>query len=84
MRASAETRNNPSVNPLNPSARLRILCVITHNYGLERIWLGLNDVPFIDADRQGMGGGQAAQLATDKALKHVSSIVESYAAKHAA
>jgi len=31
-----------------------------------------------------MGGGQAAQLATDKALKHVSSIVESHAAKHAA
>jgi FMN-dependent NADH-azoreductase len=45
--------------------------------------VGLTDVTFIHADRQSMGG-QAAQLATDSAIKQVSSIVDSYTAKHAA
>jgi FMN-dependent NADH-azoreductase len=35
--------------------------------------IGLTDVTFIHADRQGMGG-QAAQLATEKALQHVASL----------
>ena len=35
--------------------------------------IGLTDVTFIHADRQGMGG-QAAQLATEKALRHVASL----------
>lgn len=45
--------------------------------------VGLNDVTFIHADRQGMGG-QAAQLATDKAIQQMSSVVESFAMKFAA
>lgn len=45
--------------------------------------VGLTDVTFIHADRQGMGG-QAAQLAADQALQHLSSLVRSYGAKHAA
>jgi FMN-dependent NADH-azoreductase len=45
--------------------------------------VGLTDVTFIHADRQGMGG-QAAQLATNQALQHVSSLVQSYDAEHAA
>ena len=35
--------------------------------------IGLTDVTFIHADRQGMGG-QAAQIATEKALQHVTSL----------
>ncbi len=45
--------------------------------------LGLTDVTFIHADRQGMGG-QAAQLATEKATRHVSSVIESLTTRHAA
>lgn len=40
--------------------------------------LGLTDVTFVHADRQSMGG-QAAQLATEKAIRHVSSVAESFA-----
>jgi FMN-dependent NADH-azoreductase len=36
--------------------------------------IGLTDVTFIHADRQGMGG-QAAQLATEKALQQVASLI---------
>ena len=42
--------------------------------------IGLTDVTFVHADRQGMGGA-AAQLATENAIKQVSSFVESFAAK---
>ena len=45
--------------------------------------MGLTDVTFIHADRQGMGG-PAAQLATDQALQQVSSLVKGYTAKNAA
>ena len=45
--------------------------------------IGLTDVTFVHADRQGMGG-QAAQLATDKAIQQVSSLVESFDTKLAA
>ena len=45
--------------------------------------VGLTDVTFIHADRQSMGG-QASQLATEAAIKQVSSIVDSYTTKHAA
>ena len=36
--------------------------------------IGLTDVTFIHADRQGMGG-QAAQLATEKAIQQVASLI---------
>ena len=42
--------------------------------------VGLTDVTFVHADRQGMGGA-AAQLATENAIKQVSSFVESFATK---
>jgi|HubBroStandDraft_4_1064222.scaffolds.fasta_scaffold00462_13 FMN-dependent NADH-azoreductase len=42
--------------------------------------IGLTDVTFVHADRQGMGG-QAAQLATENAIRQVSSVVESFATK---
>ena len=45
--------------------------------------VGLTDVTFVHAAKQGLGG-QAAQLATQKAIQHVSSVVESFAAKLAA
>jgi FMN-dependent NADH-azoreductase len=45
--------------------------------------IGLTDVTFVHADRQGMGG-VAAQLATEKALQHVASLIGSVDAKNAA
>ena len=36
--------------------------------------IGLTDVTFVHADRQGMGG-QAAQFATEKALQHMASLI---------
>jgi len=42
--------------------------------------IGLTDITFVHADRQGMGG-QAAELATQKAIEQVSSVVESFATK---
>ncbi|HEY4900041.1 MAG TPA: FMN-dependent NADH-azoreductase [Terriglobales bacterium] len=45
--------------------------------------VGLTDVTFVHADQQGMGG-QAAQLATEKAIQQVSAVVDSFAAKLAA
>ncbi|HEY4931279.1 MAG TPA: FMN-dependent NADH-azoreductase [Terriglobales bacterium] len=45
--------------------------------------VGLTDVTFVHADRQGMGG-QAAQLATEKAIQQLSSVVGSFATKFAA
>ena len=42
--------------------------------------IGLTDITFVHADRQGMGG-QAAQLATEKAIRQVSSVAESFATK---
>jgi FMN-dependent NADH-azoreductase len=42
--------------------------------------IGLTDVTFVHADRQGMGG-QAAQLATENAIRQVTSVVESFATK---
>jgi FMN-dependent NADH-azoreductase len=42
--------------------------------------VGLTDVTFVHADRQGMGG-QAAQLATEKAIRQMSSVVGSFATK---
>ena len=45
--------------------------------------IGLTDVTFVHADRQGMGG-QAAQLATEKAIQQVSSVVETFSSKFAA
>ena len=45
--------------------------------------IGLTDITFVHADRQGMGG-QAAQLATEKAIQQVSSVVETFSNKFAA
>lgn len=45
--------------------------------------IGLTDITFVHADRQGMGG-QAAQLATEKAIQQVSSVVETFSSKFAA
>jgi FMN-dependent NADH-azoreductase len=42
--------------------------------------IGLTDVTFVHADRQGMGG-QAAQLATENAVRQVASVAESIATK---
>jgi FMN-dependent NADH-azoreductase len=42
--------------------------------------VGLTDVTFVHADRQGMGG-EAAQLATQKAIQHLSSVVESFSTR---
>jgi len=42
--------------------------------------VGLTDITFIHADRQSMGG-QATQLATEKAIQQVSWVVESFAEK---
>ncbi|HZM11101.1 MAG TPA: NAD(P)H-dependent oxidoreductase [Candidatus Limnocylindrales bacterium] len=42
--------------------------------------VGLTDVTFVHADRQAMGG-QAAQLATERAIQQVSSVVDSFATK---
>jgi FMN-dependent NADH-azoreductase len=42
--------------------------------------IGLTDVTFVHADRQSMGG-QAAQLATENAIRQVASVVESFATK---
>jgi FMN-dependent NADH-azoreductase len=39
--------------------------------------VGLTDITFVHADRQGMGG-QAAQLATEKAIKQVSLMMEDF------
>lgn len=45
--------------------------------------IGLTDVTFIHADRQAMGG-QAAQLATGKALQHVTSLFPAADVRNAA
>lgn len=45
--------------------------------------VGLTDLTFVHADRQGMGG-QAAQLATQKAVQQVASLVQSFGARNAA
>jgi FMN-dependent NADH-azoreductase len=45
--------------------------------------IGLTDITFVHADRQGMGG-QAAQLATEKAIQQVSSVVETFSSRFAA
>ena len=45
--------------------------------------VGLTDVTFVHADKQGMGG-QAAQLATEEAMQQMSSVVESFTTKFAA
>jgi FMN-dependent NADH-azoreductase len=45
--------------------------------------VGLTDITFVHADRQGMGG-QAAQLATEKAIQHLSSVVGNFTTKFAA
>jgi FMN-dependent NADH-azoreductase len=45
--------------------------------------IGLTDVTFVHADRQGMGG-VAAQLATEKALQHVTSLISNVDVKSAA
>ena len=45
--------------------------------------IGLTDVTFIHADRQGMGG-QAAQLATEKAVRQVAALVQNFTARNAA
>lgn len=45
--------------------------------------VGLTDVAFIHADRQGMGG-QAAHLATENAIQQVSSLVNSFTTELAA
>ena len=45
---------------------------------LALVWL--TDVTFVHADRQAMGG-QAAQLATERAIQQVSSVVDSFATK---
>jgi FMN-dependent NADH-azoreductase len=42
--------------------------------------VGLTDVTFVHADRQSMGG-QATQLATDKAMQQMSSVVGGFATK---
>jgi FMN-dependent NADH-azoreductase len=45
--------------------------------------IGLTDVTFIHADRQGMGG-QAAQLAMEKAMQHVASLFSAGDVRNAA
>ena len=45
--------------------------------------VGLTDITFVHADRQGMGG-QAAQLATEKALRQLSSVVGNFTTRFAA
>jgi FMN-dependent NADH-azoreductase len=45
--------------------------------------VGLTDVTFIHADRQSMGG-QAAQLATENAIRQMSSVVERFTTEFAA
>ena len=45
--------------------------------------IGLTDLTFIHADRQGMGG-QAAQLATEKAAQQVATLVQGFSARNAA
>ena len=45
--------------------------------------VGLTDVTFVHADRQGMGG-EAAQLATQKAIQQMSSVVERFTTEFAA
>jgi FMN-dependent NADH-azoreductase len=45
--------------------------------------VGLTDVTFVHADRQGMGG-EAAQLATQKAIQQMSSVVERLTTEFAA
>ncbi len=45
--------------------------------------VGLTDVTFVHADRQSMGD-QAAQLATEKAMRQLSSVVKSFATDMAA
>ena len=45
--------------------------------------VGLTDVTFIHADRQGMGG-QAAQLATEKAAQQVTSLFPNFGTRNAA
>ena len=42
--------------------------------------IGLTDLTFVHADRQGMGG-QAAQLATEKAVQQVAALVQSFRCK---
>jgi FMN-dependent NADH-azoreductase len=45
--------------------------------------IGLTDITFIDADRQGLGG-QAAGLATEKAAQQVSALAQNFGARNAA
>jgi FMN-dependent NADH-azoreductase len=45
--------------------------------------IGLTDVTFIHADRQGMGG-QAAQAATDKAIQQVTALSQNFSTRSAA
>ncbi len=42
--------------------------------------IGLMDITFIHADRQSMGG-QAAELATENAIRKVTSVAHSFATK---
>ena len=45
--------------------------------------IGLTDITFIHADRQGMGG-QAAQLATDKAVEQLAVLTQHFGGRNAA
>src|SRR5271165_6502702 len=45
--------------------------------------IGLSDVTFVHADRQGMGS-QAAQLATEKAVQQVATLVQGFTTRNAA
>jgi FMN-dependent NADH-azoreductase len=45
--------------------------------------IGLTDITFIHADRQGMGG-HAAQLATDKAVQHLATLTKHFGGRNAA
>lgn len=45
--------------------------------------IGLTDLKFVHADRQGMGG-QAAQLAIDKAVQQVSALAQNFSSRNAA
>jgi FMN-dependent NADH-azoreductase len=45
--------------------------------------IGLTDITFIHADRQGMGG-QAAQLATDKAVQQLATLTKHFGGRNAA
>ncbi|MFZ1134900.1 MAG: NAD(P)H-dependent oxidoreductase [Candidatus Korobacteraceae bacterium] len=45
--------------------------------------IGLTDITFIHADRQGMGG-HAAKLATDKAVQHLATLTKHFGGRNAA